>query len=54
MKSALKNEHVRSVTGWTDSAALLYWLNGKGVITSSSKTGSTKFWKGMVLIGSMF
>ena len=26
---------------------MLYWLNvGKGVITSSSETGSTKFWNG--------
>ena len=26
MKSALKNQNVRSVTGWTDSTVVLYWL----------------------------
>ena len=27
VKSALKNQNVRSVTGWTDSTVVLYWLN---------------------------
>ena len=29
MKSALKNQNVRSVTGWTDSVVVLYWLKGQ-------------------------
>ena len=30
VKSALKNQNVTSVTGWTDSTVVLYWLNGQG------------------------
>ena len=30
MKSALKNQNVRSAAGWTDSTVVLYWLNGQG------------------------
>ena len=30
VKSALKHQNVRSVTGWTDSTVVLYWLNGQG------------------------
>ena len=30
MKSALKNQNVRSVTGWTDSTVVLYWLKEQG------------------------
>ena len=26
VKSALKNQNVRSVMGWTDSTVVLYWL----------------------------
>ena len=40
--------------GWTDSTVVLYWLNGRGSYNQFVKTGSTKFWKGMILIGSMF
>ena len=28
--SALKNQKVRSVTGWANSTIVLYWLNGQG------------------------
>ena len=28
--SALKNQNVRSVTGWGNSTIVLYWLNGQG------------------------
>ena len=27
VKSALKNQNVISVTGWTDTTVVLYWLN---------------------------
>ena len=30
MNSALKNQNVRSLGGWTDSIIVLYWLNGQG------------------------
>ena len=30
VKSALKNQNVRSVTGWIDSTVVLYWLNRQG------------------------
>ena len=30
VKSALESQKVRSVTGWTDSSVVLYWLNKKG------------------------
>ena len=30
VKSALKSENVRSVTGWTDGTVVLYWLTEKG------------------------
>ena len=30
MKSALKYQNVRAVTGRTDSTVVLYWLNGQG------------------------
>ena len=30
VKPDLKNQNVRSVTGWTDSTVVLYWLNGQG------------------------
>ena len=30
MKSALKNQNVRSVTGWIDSTVVLYCLNEQG------------------------
>ena len=30
MKSALKNQNVRSVIDWTDSTVVLYWLNEQG------------------------
>ena len=30
VKSALKNQNVRSVTGWTDSTVVLCWLNRQG------------------------
>ena len=30
VKSALRNQNVRSVTGWTDSTVVLYWLKGQG------------------------
>ena len=30
VKSALKNQNVRSATGWTDSIVVLYWLNRQG------------------------
>ena len=29
MKSALKNENIRSAAGWIDSTVVLYWLNGQ-------------------------
>ena len=29
-KSALESQNVKSVTGWTDSSVVLYWLNEKG------------------------
>ena len=29
-QSALKNQNVRSVAGWTDRTVVLYWLNGQG------------------------
>ena len=29
VKSALKNQNVRSTTRWTDSTVVLYWLNGQ-------------------------
>ena len=30
VRSALKNQNVRSVTGWIDSTVVLYWLNRQG------------------------
>ena len=30
VKSALKYQSLRSVTGWTDGTVVLYWLNGQG------------------------
>ena len=30
VKSELESQNVRSVTGWTDSTVVLYWLNEKG------------------------
>ena len=30
VKSALRNQNVRSVTGWTDSTVVLYWLKEQG------------------------
>ena len=30
VKSALESQNVRSVTGWTDSTDVLYWLSEKG------------------------
>ena len=30
VKSVLKNQNVRSVTGWTDTTVVLYWLNRQG------------------------
>ena len=30
MKSTLKIQNVRSVTGWSDSTVVLYWLYGQG------------------------
>ena len=30
VKSALKNQNVRSVTGWNDSIVVLYWLSEQG------------------------
>ena len=30
VKSALESQNVRSVTDWTDSTIVLYWLNEKG------------------------
>ena len=53
VKSVLKNQNVRSVTGYDDSTVVLYWLNEQWSYSRSSKTWSTKFWKGMILIGSM-
>ena len=41
VKSALKNQNVRSVTEWTDSSTVvLYWLNGQGIIINTSEAGS--------------
>ena len=30
VKSVLKNQNVRSVTGWTDTTVVLHWLNRQG------------------------
>ena len=30
VKSSLKNQNAKSVTGWTDSTVVLYWLKGQG------------------------
>ena len=54
VKLTLKNQNVRSVTGWTNSNVVLYWLNGKGSSNQFVRNRLTKSWKGMILIGSIF
>ena len=53
VKSALKNQNVRSVKEWTDSIVVLYWLNRQGSYNQFFRNRDGKFWKG-ILFGSMF
>ena len=44
-KPALKNQKVRSVTGWTDSNVVLRWLNEQGSYPVHQKQGQQNFGK---------